>query len=282
MIKNIKNHLSGAMKPGKGKIIRRTSHIKLFLVPVLLVILILPGCKKRKDNCSHWKREDYGAFIRTDTLKKEINLVFTGHEFADGAETIQNTLRKHGIKASFFFTGDFYRNPDFSQAITNLVKDGHYLGAHSDKHLLYCTWENRDSTLVSREQFMDDLENNYSEMAKFGISRKDTKYFLPPYEWYNRKVSDWVSREGLYLVNFSQGTSSNQDWTYPELGKSFISSDSIFVRIMRYENKSGLNGFILLTHIGTDPRRTDKFYCRLDELILNLKSKGYSFRRINQ
>ena len=48
--------------------------------------------------------------------------------------------------------------------------------------------------------------------------------------------------------------------------EGYRSSDEIFDSIMNYEakNPNGLNGFILLMHIGTDPRRTDKFYNRLE------------------
>jgi peptidoglycan/xylan/chitin deacetylase (PgdA/CDA1 family) len=53
---------------------------------------------------------------------------------------------------------------------------------------------------------------------------------------------------------------------------------------MTYEVNStnGLNGFILLVHIGTDPRRSDKFYKRLPELINELKDRGYQFVRIDE
>ena len=37
-------------------------------------------------------------------------MVFTGHEFAEGGNFIANTLQQQKIKASFFFTGDFYNN----------------------------------------------------------------------------------------------------------------------------------------------------------------------------
>ncbi|HEY5406039.1 MAG TPA: hypothetical protein VIJ92_03090 [Ginsengibacter sp.] len=43
-----------------------------------------------------------------------------------------------------------------------------------------------------------------------------------------------------------------------------------------------LNGFILLVHIGTDPRRTDKFYNQLPQLINELKKRGYEFVKINE
>ena len=78
-----------------------------------------------------------GAIIRGDSLRKSIALVFTGHEFADGAGVITKTLQQQNAKASFFFTGDFYNNPLFKKEITRLKNNGHYLGAHSNKHLLY-------------------------------------------------------------------------------------------------------------------------------------------------
>jgi peptidoglycan/xylan/chitin deacetylase (PgdA/CDA1 family) len=228
--------------------------------------------------------QNYGGMIRTDKTKKEINLVFTAHEFADGAEIIYNTLKKYKIKASFFFTGDFYRNKKFFGIIKKFKKYGHYLGAHSDKHLLYAAWENQDSLLVTREEFINDLVANYTEMKKFGIKKNSAKYFLPPYEWYNQKIVDWCKELGIILVNFTPGTSSNADYTYPEMGRQYLSSDTIFNRILKYEQKDpyGLNGFILLIHFGSDPRRTDKFYNKLDELILELKKRGYKFKLLSE
>ena len=44
---------------------------------------------------------------------------------------------------------------------------------------------------------------------------------------------------------------------------------------------NGLNGVILLIHAGTDPRRKDKLYDKLDELIGYLKKEGYTFKRID-
>lgn len=225
----------------------------------------------------------FGAIVRGDTTRKEIALVFTGDEFADGGQVIRETLRVRGVSASFFLTGRFYRNPGFAPLIGGLRQDGHYLGGHSDEHLLYCDWVKRDSLLVTEKQFRTDLRNNYRRMKHFGIRRKDAPFFLPPYEWYNSAVSAWTRKAGLRLVNFTHGTRSTADYTYPEMGKSYRPSDEIYRSITEYEKTAphGLNGFILLVHIGTDPRRTDKFYDRLDQLITELKEKGYHFRRID-
>ena len=86
-------------------------------------------------------------------LKEKIALIFSGDEFAEGGEEVLQTLKKENVKASFFFTGNFYRNPSFTKLIQHIKKDGHYLGAHSDKHLLYCDWNKRDSLFVTKEQF---------------------------------------------------------------------------------------------------------------------------------
>ncbi|MBN1302442.1 MAG: glycoside hydrolase family 9 protein [Melioribacteraceae bacterium] len=221
----------------------------------------------------------YGSIIRGDTTQKKIYLLFTGGDYADGAEIIFNVLDEHNIKAMFFFTGDYLRKKDNTKLINKLRRAGHYIGAHSDKHLLYADWSDRDSTLISKQEFKDDLKNNYKELSDFGIMKEDALYYLPPYEWYNTEISEWTKELGLKLINFTPGTYSNADYTFPEMNESYFSSDKIMNCILNYEKKSpsGLNGFLLLTHVGTDKRRSDKFYNRLDELIIQLKEKGYVF-----
>lgn len=224
-----------------------------------------------------------GCVIRADTSLGRLSIVFTGGDFGDGGEYILNVLRSHQVKSSFFFTGNFYRNPDFNSLIVNLIEDGHYLGAHSDKHLLYCDWSNRDSLLVTKEEFVADLNANYQEMERFGISRPKAKYFMPPYEWYNDSISRWTKEAGLHLINFTPGTLSNADYTTPDMN-NYRSSEDIFQSIVDYESgsASGLNGFILLLHIGTDPQRTDKFYYRLGELIAWFRNREYKLVRIDE
>src|SRR5258706_4332837 len=99
----------------------------------------------------------HGRISRGDSTRKEIALVFTGHEFYDGGDLIAKTLKQQNIKASFFFTGDFYYNPKTDQLINRLRRDGHFLGNHSGQHLLYCDWNNRDSLLVTQSAFDEDL-----------------------------------------------------------------------------------------------------------------------------
>lgn len=225
-----------------------------------------------------------GAITRGNKTEKKVALVFTGDEFADGGEMINQTLLDENVKASFFLTGRFYGKGKNRKLIQKLMANGNYLGAHSNDHLLYNDWTKRDSLLVSELQFKTDLIWNYRAMEKFGIKMANAKYFLPPYEWYNQQIADWTSQMDLQLVNFTSGTRSNADYTYPELGKSYRSSDEIYNSITSYHQnqKDGLNGFILLLHIGTDARRKDKFYDKLPQLIKFLKTSGYELVKINE
>jgi peptidoglycan/xylan/chitin deacetylase (PgdA/CDA1 family) len=192
-------------------------------------------------------------------------------------------LRREKIKGSFFFTGDFFRNPAFTKTIAELKKNKNLIGPHSDKHLLYCDWTKRDSLLVSKEVFSNDLLKNYNMMSRFGLNRGDAPYFLPPYEWYNDSISNWCNEAGIQLINYTPGTLSHADYTTSK-DRNYRSSEMIYKSILDYERSkpAGLSGFILLMHIGAGPDRVDKFYARLPQLIKYLKQKGYHFQRVDQ
>jgi peptidoglycan/xylan/chitin deacetylase (PgdA/CDA1 family) len=223
-----------------------------------------------------------GAIVRMDTTKREIYLCFTAHDFSDGFDTISKTLNKHNVKASFFFTGDFCRNPGNKKIIAGLKKSGDYIGPHSNKHLLYCSWEKRDSLLISKKEFQSDLEKNYAELAKSGIHKKDALVFLPPYEWYNDTIAKWSTGEGLKLVDNSAGTFISQDWTFPDNGKTYFSCDTLMQNFLSYEKNKGMKGYILLIHPGTDPRRKDKFYLHLNDILNYLENKKYTFHTFSE
>jgi peptidoglycan/xylan/chitin deacetylase (PgdA/CDA1 family) len=226
---------------------------------------------------------NHGAIIRGDSTQKNIALVFTGDEFADGGNFIAQSLRQQKIKASFFLTGRFYSHPAFKQIIQQLKRDGHYLGPHSNQHLLYCDWNNRDSLLVTKEGFTRDLLANLDIMHGKDINMSRVKYFLPPYEWYNDTIAKWSNETSLQLINYTPGTLSHADYTTPA-DKNYRSSEIIYQSIIDFEKNlaSGLSGFILLMHVGTDPKRTDKFYKKLPQLIDYLKHKGYQFKTVDE
>jgi len=210
-------------------------------------------------------------------------LVFTGDEFGDGLSTIVKTLEQQNIKASFFFTGRFYRNVLFQPYILQLYKNGNYLSLHSNDHLLYCDWNKRDSLLVTQDSFTTDLQKNIAAIKSLNVEIPQHKFFIPPYEWWNDSIAQWANAIGWQLINYTPGIITAADYTYPEMN-NYRSSDVLMQTLKQFEtnNVSGLNGFIIIVHAGTDPQRKDKLYNRLDELIDYLKKKGYRFERADE
>ena len=226
-------------------------------------------------------KDSNGAIIRNGADRKEIYLIFSADEYGEGADYILNVLSGNNIKGSFFLTGNFIRNKKFSPALKRMILDQHFVGPHSDKHLLYASWEKRDSLLVSKDLFQSDLKSNYKELEKRKAGSSGARYFLPPYEWYNSAIASWSANMGVTLINFTPGTGTNADYTTPGM-KNYRSSEELLAGLKSFESskEDGLNGAFILIHLGTHPDRTDKFYFKLDEVIKYFSSKGYTFNRL--
>lgn len=224
-----------------------------------------------------------GGITRGDKSRKAIALAFTGHEYAEGGETILNELQKHNAKASFFLTGKFVGNPELQPLVKRLAAEGHYFSVHSDKHLLYCAWEKERKLLVSREEFRADLEANFARYDALQLKAKPGRFFIPPFEHYNQQIVDWANGFGWVVINYTPGTRSHADYT-GEADKNFTAAQVIFDSIVKREQTDphGLNGFILLLHIGSGPGRADKFHRRFGELLDHLTVQGYEFIRVDE
>jgi peptidoglycan/xylan/chitin deacetylase (PgdA/CDA1 family) len=225
----------------------------------------------------------HGGIVRGPTAERRIALEFTGHEFAEGGSIILDELARRGARASFFLTGDFLRTEAFAPLVRRIAADGHYLGPHSDKHLLYCDWEVREKTLVTRDAFVRDLEENLRAIEAFGVPRSRVRFWVPAYEWYNDSIAAWGAALGLTLVNFTPGTRSTADYT-GEADRNFVPSQRIVESILAREREDphGLNGYLLLLHIGAGPGRADKMHDRLGGLLDELSARGYRFVRVDE
>ncbi|MBR4882370.1 MAG: polysaccharide deacetylase family protein, partial [Bacteroidales bacterium] len=213
--------------------------------------------------------------------EKNIYLVFTADSLFQGAEKIMKTLKKNKIKGSFFFTGNALRLEELKETIEKIIKEGHYVGGHSDSHMLYAEWNNRDSLIVTPQQIADDIIANARELEKFGISKEESLWFLPPYEWYNEASVRTTEKLGYKVINFTPGTGTSDDYTTPAMA-NYKSSQQLIDRLYAFEHAQGLNGAVVLIHPGIHEDRIDRLYDRLAEVILYLTKKGYSFKALNE
>ena len=249
---------------------------------LIFLMILFCGCStlQKADEVVYSDKLEYrqGAICRGLKDNKEMALVFTGGSFGEGLETILDELKARNIKAGFFFTGEFFEIDSHKSLIRRLVKEGHYLGPHSDKHLLLASWDD-GSTQVTKEEFTEDLLKNIDRCVKFGFKRKDIRYWIPPFEHINEEVCGWAREAGIETFNFSRGTLSSTDWA-PESYKGFRPSERIIKSIRDYPSKDtyGYNGFIMLMHVGAGERK-DKLHYHFSEILDLLRD--YKFTRID-
>lgn len=227
-------------------------------------------------------RDSFGGIVRGNIDAKKLALVFTGDERGESTEPILDSLKQRNISASLFVTGNFLRQPRLRPLVKRAIAEGHYVGPHSDRHLLYAAWKDRGKSLVTREAFVADLLQNISDLRAIGALRGNKPtYFIPPYEQFNRDQAEWARALGVKLINFTPGSGSNRDYA-PEGDAHFVTSQRIYDDILAYEKREarGLNGFILLLHLGSG--RKDPFHPRLGRLCDELKKRGYAFVRVDE
>ena len=221
----------------------------------------------------------YGATVKIDSGRKVIHLIFSADTRFEGAEPILKTLDRNNVKASFFLTGNCLREKKLKPVIRKIIRSGHYVGGHSDKHLLYASWDNRNQLLVTPDSLIADFRQNMAELKKYGVDISKVHYFLSPYEYYNKETVRIIEALGQTVVNFTPGLRTAADYTTPDM-PNYKSSQELIDQLFAYEAEKGLNGSIILIHPGTEDSRTDKLYLRLDEIIRYLKGKGYVFERL--
>lgn len=226
-------------------------------------------------------KDAHGAVVKILPDTKTIFLVFTADSMFQGAEKILKTLKKERVKGSFFLTGNCLRMPEHKALIEEIVREKHYVGGHSDKHLLYAEWGKRDSLIVSKAEIEQDLIGNAQELEKFGIAKENSLWFLPPYEYYNRESVNITEAMGYKVLNYTPGTATPADYTIPSMS-NYQSSQKLIDKLYAFEKAFQLNGAILLIHPGVQDSRSDKLYNRLGEIIQYLKKKGYAFKALNE
>lgn len=276
-----------ALRYGNTGTRRRPTHVGLLGAGLLTTLTLAAGCQAPPPRLDayigrpEWTYDQDGI-IRGDRTQRRLALVFTGGEHGEGTATILDALQRHGARASFFVTGQYLADRGRQDLVRRMVREGHYVGPHSDGHLLYCAWEKRAQSLVTHDQFRDDLRRNIKALRKLGALPDNAPiFFVPPYEWYNQQHVAWARELGVVLINFTPGTGSNRDWI-PEGDRGFVPSRRIRSDILAFEDREpqGLNGFLLLLHLGS--KRQDKMHHQIDALLDELVRRGYALVRVDE
>lgn len=247
------------------------------LCACLIVLSFATACRPEADPVI----DSFGCVVRTDAGRPAVHLVFSADSMFEGGAYALDVLDSAGVKGSFFFTGNFLRDSANSSVIRRAIEAGHYVGPHGDRHIQLADWDAARTTLATPDSMLADLEANYTELARFGVPRDSALYVLPSFEWCNGVHSAAMRSAGLVPVNITPGIDTYRDYTTPGMPE-YQSSERMLAQLWDFERQNGLNGAIIILHLGTQDIRTDKLYRHLPGILDSLKARGYSPYRIDR
>ncbi|MBD5178041.1 MAG: polysaccharide deacetylase family protein [Bacteroidales bacterium] len=227
-------------------------------------------------NC---RLDPHDVFVRLDTTQPNVYMIFSADSMFEGAPSALDVLEERNMTASFFFTGNFLRDTVNSGIIHRIVDGGHYVGPHSNTHLLLADWNRERTPLVSDDSLIADMRANLLELDKFGVTIDSIAYALPPFEWCSRNQAHTYRQMGLIPINPTPEIETYRDYTTPDMSY-YWSSDQMLEQLFTYEATHNLNGAIIIIHLGTQDARTDKLYFHLPEILDTLTARGYTLKSL--
>lgn len=178
--------------------------------------------------------------------RPEVALTFDAGAAAEPARRILETLKRTGLKATFFLTGQWVRsNPALARRI---VEEGHEIGNHS--------WDHADFTRLSDAQIRDQLGRTEEEIRRT-TGRSSRPYFRPPLGARNRRVRELVANSGYFTVYWSLDSRDSVD--------KGITAAQIEKRVV----EGIAPGAIVLLHCGSEPSAE-----ALDSILEGMRRRG--------
>jgi len=218
---------------------------------------------------------------RVNTDKKFVALTFDGGSLDNGTINILDTLKKYDVKCTMFLTGDFIHH--YPNLVKRIIADGHETGNHSYSHPHLTQLEINGSN--------ETLDNVTYTLIKRQLNSADSifnkvggKHFAPlwraPYGEFNNEIIRWAALAGYKHIGWSDKCDT-WDWVADTTSNIYRKNVEILARLLMVEDKYGLNGKIILMHLGTE-RSSEIPYKILGEIIRKLRQRGYHFVTVSE
>lgn len=192
----------------------------------------------------------YNIIYKGNTSKKVFYFTFDAGGDTGYATKILDVLKKQGIKATFFVTKSYItKNP---QIIKRMVKEGHVVANHTIRHIAL---PKLTDTQISQE--LSGVESEFKRVT----GSKMVKCMRPPMGAYSEKSLYRTKQLGYKTVFWSI---AYRDY---DVKKQPTRNEAMTIVKNNYHN-----GAIMLLHVGSKTNGDT-----LNEMIVFLKSKGYSF-----
>lgn len=181
----------------------------------------------------------------------QVFLTFDGGATDAAFDSILNSLRRFGVKSTFFLTGKFAQN--YPEKCRQLIAEGHEIGNHSMNH--------PDMKNFSAEKIATEIEAAEQAFEKV-LGRRGAPFFRFPYGHQNKRVEQIVENLGYRPVYWHIDTI---DWR----------EDPVETIISRVKNKLRRNSVILM-HLGSKNGAK-----ALDRILQHVTARGYSPARLS-
>jgi len=181
----------------------------------------------------------------------QVFLTFDGGATDAGFDSILSSLRRFGVKSTFFLTGKFAQN--YPDKCRQLLVEGHEIGNHSMNH--------PDMKNFSAEKIAAEIEAAEQAFEKV-LGRRGAPFFRFPYGHQNKRVEQIVENLGYRPVYWHIDTI---DWR----------EDPVETIISRVKNKLRRNSVILM-HLGSKNGAK-----ALDRILQHVIARGYAPVRLS-
>lgn len=191
------------------------------------------------------------------TTRRVAALTFDAGANADAVRAILATLRRHGVPATFFLTGNFVR--DFPAAARSIAAAGFRIGDHTITH----TYLTQHSDAAVRQEILGGAQQILAATGK-----NPAPLFRFPFGDADARTIALANQAGYVPVR----------WTVDTLGwegtAGHISASVVVSRVLG----AAKPGEIVLMHVGSNPDdHTTVDADALPQVIRGLRAQGYSF-----
>lgn len=226
------------------------------------------------------------SFDNGTTDKKLIALTFDGGAYANAADDILDTLMSRGVSSTMFLTGRFIRkNPELVQRI---IIEGHEVGNHTSTHPHLTSWADTRShtTLPEVTNVMIGKELKDANIYFKKLIGYDMRpLWRAPYGEKNRLICLWAQQHGYLHIGWKQARTwrnnfDTNDWVPDPETPGYHTPGEILEKFNYFADAQpyGMNGAIILMHMGTKRKEKDKMvHYALGKIIDQLREKGYEF-----
>jgi peptidoglycan-N-acetylglucosamine deacetylase len=194
-----------------------------------------------------------------ETDKKEVAITFDISWGEQNVIPVLETLRKEGIKATFFLSGPWAKK--HQDLVQRIVNDGHEIGSHGNQHI--------DLNTLGKQEIKTEIALAHQDIKE--VSGKDATLIRTPNGAYDNKVIQAANESGYRAIQWSV---DSLDWKRPGV-------QAVINNVLNgHRAGQGVKpGAIILFHASDSAPDT---VAALPVVLQKLKEQGYTLLPVGQ